>query len=66
MAKLLAHLERTAPEQYQAELPLGADHPFGMYQVYLPERATHPWSWILNGVNVRRPSLGEYTPRAVE
>jgi hypothetical protein len=24
LAKILAHLERTAPEQYSAELPLGA------------------------------------------
>ena len=27
MAKILAHLEKTAPEQYQAELPLGARAP---------------------------------------
>jgi hypothetical protein len=27
IAKILAHLERTAPEQYQPELPLGARAP---------------------------------------
>jgi len=27
--KIFAHLERTAPEQYQAELPLGARAPPG-------------------------------------
>ncbi len=27
IAKILAHLERTAPAQYQAELPLGARAP---------------------------------------
>ena len=27
IAKILAHLEQTAPEQYQAELPLGARAP---------------------------------------
>jgi hypothetical protein len=27
IAKILAHLERTAPEQHQAELPLGARAP---------------------------------------
>jgi len=27
VAKILAHLQRTAPEQYQSELPLGARAP---------------------------------------
>jgi len=27
IAKILAHLEKTAPDQYQAELPLGARAP---------------------------------------
>ena len=32
IAKILSHLERAAPEQYQSELPLGARGPPGAVQ----------------------------------
>jgi hypothetical protein len=32
IAKILSHLERAAPEQYQSELPLGARGPPGQSQ----------------------------------